>query len=186
MCESAIELLLETFIEATKAIEHIYFQVPVAGRENPQFRERVYCYELYHQMRIRWPNIPHRITGEIDKGGHPWIYGNGLDRSKPDFTIHIPGKMGRNLLVMEVKAPDPDDGQIISDLRKLTAFRKFADYPFAYYLIYGLTTGEGHKFASHCRELAEGDERIDLTRVTLFGHPEAGSPAAQIEWGNAA
>ena len=137
-------------------------------------------------MRIRWPNIPHRITGEIDKGGHPWIYGNDLDRSKPDFTIHIPGKMGGNLLVMEVKAPDPTDGQIISDLRKLTAFSKYADYPFAYYLIYGLNTEAAHEFASRCRWLAGGDKRINLNLVTLFSHPEAGSLAARVEWDHAA
>ena len=35
--------------EATAAIDAMYFQLPVDGGD-PVYRERVYCYELYHQM----------------------------------------------------------------------------------------------------------------------------------------
>lgn len=46
---------METFVKilrkATANIPPEYFQLPIAGREDPIYRERVYCYELYHQMR---------------------------------------------------------------------------------------------------------------------------------------
>ena len=43
------------FRESTKNIESGYYQLPVAGKEDPIYRERVYCYELYHQIRTLWP-----------------------------------------------------------------------------------------------------------------------------------
>ncbi|MDR3404241.1 MAG: hypothetical protein P4L99_17210 [Chthoniobacter sp.] len=178
----SIELVTETFLAATEAIEAIYFQVPVAGKENPVYRERVYCYELYHQMRSRWPDIPQRITGEIDKGGHPWIYGDDLDRSKPDFTIHVPGKMGPNLLVMEVKCPDPNDDQIVTDLQKLTAFGRLADYPFAYYLLYGIDAAGAKEFASLCRGLEAKNERIELRRINFFYQSAPRTRALVFDW----
>ena len=40
--------------EATASIASAYFRLPIDGG-GPVYRERVYCYELYHQMRLRWP-----------------------------------------------------------------------------------------------------------------------------------
>lgn len=40
--------------QAAAAIEEEYFALPVDGTE-PVFKERVYCYELYHPMRELWP-----------------------------------------------------------------------------------------------------------------------------------
>lgn len=40
--------------QATAAIAPEYFHFPIDGGD-PIFRERVYCYELYHQLRERWP-----------------------------------------------------------------------------------------------------------------------------------
>ena len=46
-----IERFLKLLIEATARVPLHYFQLPVAEREDPIYRERVYCYELYHQLR---------------------------------------------------------------------------------------------------------------------------------------
>jgi hypothetical protein len=178
---SHLAAVTNALIEATKNVEEIYFQLPVAGREKPQFRERVYCYELYHQMRLCWPKVPYRITGEIDKNGHPWIYRGPLDYSKPDFTIHIPGRMADNLLVIEVKAINPTDEQIVTDIRKLTGYRRTADYFAAYYLIYGFTENEAHEFSSRCNRLAAAG-KIDLSRIKLFNHAKPQSPASEVAW----
>ena len=43
-----IEQLLK---DATSGIEGNYFQLPIDGSEDPIYRERVYCYELYHQLK---------------------------------------------------------------------------------------------------------------------------------------
>ena len=38
---------------AVSRIAHGYFQLPVADAD-ALYRERVYCYELYHQLRCLW------------------------------------------------------------------------------------------------------------------------------------
>ncbi|WP_152977678.1 hypothetical protein [Bradyrhizobium pachyrhizi] len=45
--------LTDLLSEATAAIEPGYFRLSVHGGL-PVYRERVYCNELYHQMRKRW------------------------------------------------------------------------------------------------------------------------------------
>ena len=52
-------------IAATAGIRDEYFMLPIRGG-NTLFRERVYCYELYHQLRKRWPDpneSPWRLNG---------------------------------------------------------------------------------------------------------------------------
>ena len=41
-------LLLDLIRDATAALDAHYFQLPVAELEDVIYRERVYCYELYH------------------------------------------------------------------------------------------------------------------------------------------
>jgi hypothetical protein len=55
---------------ATAAIEPEYFRLSIHGGV-PAYRERVYCYELYHQMRALWPEgCPFWLNGEVDKAAH--------------------------------------------------------------------------------------------------------------------
>jgi hypothetical protein len=71
-------------------------QLSVAGAEARVYRERVYCYELYHQWRCQWANDSRfELSGEADKIGDPIIRRN----AKPDFLVHVPGEM-QNLLVL--------------------------------------------------------------------------------------
>ena len=42
-------------LRACRAIASDYMDLPVYGLEDPQYRERVYCYELYHQLRAFMP-----------------------------------------------------------------------------------------------------------------------------------
>ncbi len=63
-----MEELDHILAEATSAIEADYFRLPIDGGI-PVFRERVYCYELYHQMRSRWPprsQCRYLLNGEVD------------------------------------------------------------------------------------------------------------------------
>ena len=113
-----------------------YFQLAVAGKENPIFRERVYCYELYHQLRCIMENtFPYELDGEVDKAGHPMI----RKAKKPDFIVHEPGNMKYNLVVIEVK--DITVTERLEDLRKdlntLKYFLKKAAYYYAIMLVYG-------------------------------------------------
>jgi hypothetical protein len=125
-------------VEATAAIPPEYLQVPVAGLDVPAYRERVYCYELYHQLRARWPEKTHlSLGGEVDKKGHPLIRGNDLDNRKPDLLVHEPGDMGGNYAVIEVKPAEADSRGVAKDLRTLTAFLERGAYARGLLLVYG-------------------------------------------------
>lgn len=122
--------------QATAAIVREYFLLPIHGAD-PVHRERVYCYELYHQMRLRWPppeDCPYRLNGEIDKGGHPY-FKNERGAPKPDLLVHVPGA-GDNCAVIEVKSSRARAKEIRKDLRTLCRFANFG-YQRAIYLIYG-------------------------------------------------
>jgi hypothetical protein len=66
-----IEQLDDILQKATAAIGDEFFLLPIHGADRV-YRERVYCYELYHQMRRRWPkSCRYRLNGENDKAGYP-------------------------------------------------------------------------------------------------------------------
>jgi hypothetical protein len=50
-----VEQFLELLTRATARLDDPYFALPIDGQVHPEFRERVYAYELYHQLRTIWP-----------------------------------------------------------------------------------------------------------------------------------
>jgi hypothetical protein len=126
----------EIIRSATAAIGPQYFQLPVAGRD-PALYERVYCYELYHQMRSRWPETKLFLTGEIPKRGHEIIMASIGRAVVPDFLIHEPGNMGNNHAIMEVKSSQANALGIRKDLATLDQFCVQVGYQRAVYLFYG-------------------------------------------------
>jgi hypothetical protein len=134
--------LTEILAGATAAIQPLYFRLPIDGGD-PVYRERVYCYELYHQMRCRWPQEgDFYLTGEVDKSAHPILAGLGLADKKPDFLVHGPGHMERNHAVIEVKSVRSLAAGLAKDLDTLGRFVLHAGYQRAIYLIYGDGLGE--------------------------------------------
>jgi hypothetical protein len=110
--------------DATAAVEDNYFRLHIDGADAPIYRERVYCYELYHQMRCRWPapdNCPFYLNGEVDKRAHPILSKLGVG-GIPDFLVHGPGDMGRNHAIIEVKSSNVRNSGIAGDLRKNRVF----------------------------------------------------------------
>ena len=177
--------LTSILTEATKSIPSQYFQLPVAGREDPIYRERVYCYELYHQIRTSWPeNTPYFLSGEVDKSGHPLIRGNNLDKTKPDFLVHDPGEMNRNELVMEVKPVNFDMPGIKKDLRTLTAYRHRANYWRAILLVYGDSKDDFDRFRGIVKSITEQDRNntVDIKLIELWHHSSCGQEAIRMEW----
>ncbi len=67
------EDLLKHFRMAASHVPKEYFQLPVMGVEEPIYRERVYCYELYHHLRKAWPQslALYSLSGEIEEGSPP-------------------------------------------------------------------------------------------------------------------
>ena len=181
--EKDLTLLRRLMSEAVAHIVQEYFLLPVAdaqgGEPLTQYRERVYAYELYHQLRSRWPAWQYSLGGEIDKQGHPIIHGPDLDGAKPDLLVHVPGEMDHNLVVVEIKASRPGHlplhrQALMRDLRKLVAFRTLG-YAAAFLLVFG----EG---IQEVLELARDVPAAELQMVELYYHRRPGTGVERIDW----
>lgn len=117
---------------ATSKIENAYFLLSTLGGE--KYRERVYAYELYHQMRCRWTSNQFFLNGEVDKKGHPCFPGGS--GPQPDLIIHEPNTFN-NEAVFEIKACNAQNSRIDEDLNKLFFFKNNIGYRRAIYLVYG-------------------------------------------------
>lgn len=166
MRDKDFQYLVESLIKAAKRVEVHYFQLPVAEGDEFIYRERVYCYELYHQLRcILGDLLPYKLNGEVDKSGHLII----RNAKKPDFIIHQPGNMEHNLAVIEVKPVTVKDRleKLREDLETLKCFlSEEAKYYRAIMLIYGNINGvlpENIK-----REI----ENINDPRIIVLWHSE--------------
>jgi hypothetical protein len=96
-----------------------YFQIEEAGSNNLKYRERVYCYELYHHLRCKLTDkYYYKLDGELDKAGHPFIEGG----VKPDFVVQKPKSMDDNLVIIEVKPISKERSSIINDMEKIKEF----------------------------------------------------------------
>lgn len=161
--------------DGTAGVTRDYFRLNIAGGI-PVYRERVYCYELYHQMRKRWPGpCPYRLNGEVDKSAHPIL--KDL-KQKPDLLVHGPGYMHKNHAIIEVKSADVKRRQsgLIKDLRTLLLFRRRAGYERAVLLVYG---NESESVASGARERyakLNGDSEIEV-----WVHTAPEQPARQVD-----
>jgi hypothetical protein len=158
---------------ATRALPAEYFRLAIHGGP-AVYRERVYCYELYHQMRRLWPDdCPYWLNGEIDKQGHQLLAQLGAARFKPDFLIHTPGEMAGNYAIMEVKPLGAGRDDINADIEKLCLFVSRVEYRRAIYLFYG------HGDADRTFErVSEAYERLDDPRpIEIWLHAEPGHPA---------
>jgi hypothetical protein len=109
--------ILEALERASRAIGDSYFLLPIAGRDRPIKRERVYCYELFHQLRVALDHSQLTLTGEPDKRGHPDFPG-----INPDFILHTPGHHRDNSAVVEVECR-LGLRHLIKDLRNLKTMR---------------------------------------------------------------
>ena len=142
MKEQDFQQFLKCLMKAIQNIDAHYFQLPVAKNDELIYRERVYCYELNHQLRLLLDDdFPYKLDGELDKRGHAIISGG----KKPDFVIHVPGEMGQNLVVIEVKTVNVKDRirELREDIDKLKMFiTSKASYYRAIMLIYGSVNGD--------------------------------------------
>lgn len=88
------------FSNSVSRVNLEYMAIESAGWNIPKFAERVYCYELYHQMRKEFGDrYEYSINGELPKGRHEIIRAN----KSPDFLIHRSKSMESNLAIIEVK-----------------------------------------------------------------------------------
>ena len=176
MCNEWLTKIIE---EATARVGEEYFHLKIDGGDSI-YRERVYCYELYHKMRCWWPtNTPFLVQGEVSKSGHPKF--PPKLRKTPDFLIHTPGDMEGNHTIIEAKSPQINKNGSVrkntkgirKDLNTLSRFKSEVGYQRAIYLVYGY---EAAGFADHVKEIADQFQKSEP--IELWLHEEPGKPAA--------
>jgi len=164
-----LEQLDDIIADATRAISNQYFKLPIFGGP-PVWRERVYCYELYHQMRVRWPeDCPFVLTGEVDKRAHPIFNWLEARQAIPDLLIHAPGNMAQNFAVIEVKSQQATLAGIRKDVATLQEFIEKIGYIRAIYMVFGPDLPEGFNDIPEC--------------IEIWHHREIGTPAMLINRG---
>lgn len=185
--EEAFNRFILCLRAATARVSPEFMLLPVAGFQNPVsiYRERVYCYELYHQLRIEMgDDFGFSLSGEVDKRRHPLIMGRDLTNVKPDLLVHTPGDMSGNLVAIEVKPVNASRSNIQKDLRTLTALKRAGRYYQAIYLVYGSSEVGFNRLKRTAINLQHEDEegRIKLDSIILFWHRAAGEAAEHIGW----
>jgi hypothetical protein len=167
------DALAATLSAATAAIEGGYFYLYIDGGA-PIYRERVYCYELYHHMRRLGPaNYPYSLNGEVDKRAHPILRKLDAEFHTPDFLVHTPGSMAGNSTIIEVKHALVQVNGIRKDISTLDLFVSTVGYRRAIYLIYGNEADDGlvERVARIVSELKV------RSLIELWLHPKVGLPA---------
>ena len=184
--DDALSTVTKWLQTASSEVSHGYMQLPVAGEEELEYRERVYCYELYHRWRCHWDkSFPYSLGAEVDKSGHPLIRGD----HKPDFLVHIPGRMV-NLLVLEVKPSNASVSRMVKDLVKLTTFRRElknennepANYFAAYFWIYNISVNKWPSLRGKIVTSVGNRSDIDLSLISCFVHEASKNAAIQVSW----
>jgi hypothetical protein len=170
--------LTEILRNATRNIAENFFRLPIDG-STPIYRERVYCYELYHQMRRLWPeSCPFCLNGEVDKRGHEILQRLEAADAIPDLLVHGPGHMARNHAIIEVKKCELDLEGMQKDVGTLTRFVA-ADigYQRAIFLVFGLRLTDYR--LQQIREVIAG--AAPQVPIELWRHSHVGEPAERIE-----
>ncbi len=122
------------FIKSIDSMDNEYFLIPTSFDKKGIPRERVFCYELYYQLRKELGNdFPYSLHGELSKQGHLEI--DTSNQKVPDFLIHVPGRWDRNEVIIEVKN-QVYCMDIRDDILKINSFINKVNYHFGILLIY--------------------------------------------------
>lgn len=175
--ENEYNIFLHALSKATTLIAPEFFNLEVASTDATIYRERVYCYELYHQLRQALPvGFPFTLQGEIDKQNHP-IISRACGAIKPDLLVHKPGKMRNgNLVVIEVKSI-MRVSKLEKDFKTLQCMISLKDGYFrGISLLFGINNEDAYNKATrlykkHCGGATE--------RIHLFFHKLPGNPIEQ-------
>ena len=165
--------------KATGRIKMEYFSVARKDAETI-YRERVYCYELYHQLRnIMGEGNTFLLHGELDKAGHKVFDKTDMKRSKPDLLFHIPGSDNSNKGVVEVKSCSPGarTKKFEQDVIQLANFVNHG-YCKAVFLVYGGSEKQLNQKIDKLREL------VGWNYINLLWHREPLREAELIKAGS--
>lgn len=120
--------------------------------------ERLFAYELYHQMRLRWPNNERLVLhGELPKEYRDIA-------EEPDIVCHIPNSDELNLAVIEVKPARSGASEIKKDLNKL---HQFISPPLGYIIGIEVVFGSLGQLSRARRVILE-DSHSDGKEIFIF------------------
>ncbi len=129
-----IENFLSFFLKAIDNVGSEYYSIKTTYDTDGIVRERVFCYELYHQFRtLTGDDYPYAFHGELDKRGHSEIY--RLHQKTPDFLIHKPGSMEYNKVIIEVKGIIRNR-DVIVDIKKIHSYLTKVKYKYGVFLLF--------------------------------------------------
>ena len=128
-------------------------------------------------MRTLWPqDVPFVLNGEVDKVAHPLLAQLGADSAKPDFLVHVPGRMEGNFAIIEVKSANAVPAGIKKDLSMLKHFVQRVGYRHAHYLIFG--SPGNRDLLGNLQRVADG--LGDLPPIAIWHHADAGQEARLV------
>jgi len=131
-----INLFLDKFIDSLTNVGQSYYLVPTQYEPDGISRERVFCYELYHQMRLIFnDDFEYALHGELDKSGH--ISFPRHLQTIPDFLVHRPGTNDGNNVIIEVKGVF-SPRNIFLDFNKISQYltNENIHYQYGVFLLY--------------------------------------------------
>lgn len=137
--ETGLKKYFDLILCALDNVEQPYYNLKTTYEPSGIVRERVFCYELYHQIRClqtKRNEIELTLNGEIDKRGH--VAFAQEDQKNPDFVFHIPGEMIGNTIVLEVKGR-PDNSykeNCKKDFETIYCFIKKYHYKLGLFILY--------------------------------------------------
>ncbi|MEV0567945.1 hypothetical protein [Dactylosporangium sp. NPDC050588] len=147
--QQAVKGFRQLLDRAARRVKDPWFLLPYSSHgvteTQTAYRERVYCYELYHQIRVLSESVgkaagsPHFVaSGELNKSGLHSVIEKG--NHQPDLVWHVPGDPYGNAVVVEIKSlPGFVKYGPRKDLETLSAFLDAGDrrYEHGILLIYG-------------------------------------------------
>ena len=152
---------------ALSQVEPDYFKVPTTYELSGIVRERVFCYELYHQLRklrnSKTTKLDLELNGEIDKRSH--IDFDKKDRKNPDFVFHNPGTHERNTLVIEVKGKLHKRG-IEKDFNTISTFIEKYEYKAGIFILYNHSIQELTE--KRGKELKKFKKKLSANRIYIL------------------
>ncbi len=140
--EEIVSLICDSMGKVGKA----YINVSVYNEPTSIRRERIYCYELYHQMRKEYDKRIRRsslwkklcINAEADKSGIR-NYALGIN---PDFIIHQQGTIALNVCTVEVKVRMNSSAGIKKDFESISDMMHKLNYQTGVFVLVGSSLDE--------------------------------------------
>lgn len=164
---------VEIIKNALTMIGPAYYKVKTTYDPSGIVRERVFCYELYHNMRcLLGKNGDLVVHAEVDKNGHK-DFARG-DQKNPDFVFHVPGEHRRNTLVVEVKGTIGRISGILKDFRTLDRFMSYYRYEAGVFVLYNHTLNDLVACKNFKKILPLLQRSPSATQIYLLASPQPG------------